>query len=133
MSLAVESLMRPTWHLHMLIEESVFLIFGRHSASNKTRTPPLIESILRRFEGWSITVSGPKEDAETAKGEKSKLQRPQLVVQRCHSLGSAVSVNQLQGVPTACGLGWVDLDFECSTVCPIGPGLMGMWQKRLGS
>ena len=30
-------------------------------------------------------------------------------------------------------LGWDDLDFECSTVCPILPGLKGIWQKRLGS
>jgi len=51
--------------------------------------PPDESALPKRFEGWSITVSGPKEDAETAKGEKSKLQRPQLVVQRCHSLGSA--------------------------------------------
>ena len=29
-------------------------------------------------------------------------------------------------------LGWVDMDFECSTVCPILLGLMGIWQKRLG-
>ena len=30
---------------------------------------------------------------------------------------------------------WVfgDLDFECSTVCPTLLGLMGIWQKRLGS
>ena len=28
-------------------------------------------------------------------------------------------------------LGWVDLDIECSTVCPILPKLMGIWQKRL--
>ena len=37
-------------------------------------------------------------------------------------------VNQLQGVQCARGLDWVDLDFECSTVCPILPGLMGIWQ-----
>ena len=30
------------------------------------------------------------------------------------------------------GLGLVDLNFTCSTVCPILPGLMGTWQKRLG-
>ena len=30
-------------------------------------------------------------------------------------------------------LEWVDLDFECSTVCPILPGLMVIWQKGLGS
>ena len=29
-------------------------------------------------------------------------------------------------------LGWVDLNFDCSTVCPILPGLVGIWQKRLG-
>ena len=28
--------------------------------------------------------------------------------------------------------GWVDLDFECSTVCQILPGKMGIRQKRLG-
>ena len=38
----------------------------------------------------------------------------------------------LQGVPTARGLGWVDLNLERSTVCPILPELMGIWQKRLG-
>ena len=27
----------------------------------------------------------------------------------------------------------VEIDFECSTVCPILPGLMGIWQKGLGS
>ena len=30
-------------------------------------------------------------------------------------------------------LGWVDFKFDCSTVCLILPGLMGVWQKRLGS
>ena len=25
------------------------------------------------------------------------------------------------------------MDFECSTVCPTLPGLMGIWQKQLGS
>ena len=29
-------------------------------------------------------------------------------------------------------LGWVDLEFECSTVCLILPGLMRIWQKRPG-
>ena len=29
-------------------------------------------------------------------------------------------------------LGWVDLDFEFSTVCPILPWLMGIQQKGLG-
>ena len=39
----------------------------------------------------------------------------------------------VQGVPSACGLGLVDLDFECFTVCPILLRLMRIWQKRLGS
>ena len=30
-------------------------------------------------------------------------------------------------------LGRVDLDFGCSTVCPILPGLIGIWQKWLCS
>ena len=38
-----------------------------------------------------------------------------------------------QGVPSAGGLGFVDLDLEFSTVCPFPPRLMGIWQKRLGS
>ena len=30
-------------------------------------------------------------------------------------------------------LGWVDLDFDCSTVCPILLGLVWIWQKRLST
>ena len=30
-------------------------------------------------------------------------------------------------------MGFVDFDFECSTVCPTLLVLMGIWQKRLGS
>ena len=30
-------------------------------------------------------------------------------------------------------LGWVDFDFDSSTVCPILPGLVGIWQKLLSS
>ena len=30
-------------------------------------------------------------------------------------------------------LGWVDLDFECSTACLILLGLVGVWQKLMGS
>ena len=30
-------------------------------------------------------------------------------------------------------LGWVDLDFDCSTVCPILLGLVGILQKFLSS
>ena len=37
----------------------------------------------------------------------------------------------VQGVQYARVLSWVDLNFECSTVCPILPGLVGIWQKRL--
>ena len=40
---------------------------------------------------------------------------------------------QIQGVPSARGPGLLYSDFECSTVCPILFGLMGIWQKRLGS
>ena len=44
----------------------------------------------------------------------------------------AIFEGYLQGVPSSRGLGWVDLNFQCSTVCPIRPGLIGVWQKRLG-
>ena len=30
-------------------------------------------------------------------------------------------------------LGWVDLDFECSTVCPNVPGQVEIWLKWLGN
>ena len=39
----------------------------------------------------------------------------------------------MRGVPSARRLGWVDLDVECSTLCPILLGLMGIRQKRLVS
>ena len=39
----------------------------------------------------------------------------------------------IQGVLRELRLGFVDLDFECSTVCPTLLGLMGIWQKRLVS
>ena len=39
----------------------------------------------------------------------------------------------IKGIPCARGLGWVDFDFEWSTVCPILPGLIGIAQKGLGS
>ena len=39
---------------------------------------------------------------------------------------------ELQGVPCARRLGFVDLDFECSAVCPTLLGLMGILQGRLG-
>ena len=39
----------------------------------------------------------------------------------------------LQSVLSAHGLGWFDLNFECSTVCPILPGLIRIWQRWLGS
>ena len=37
----------------------------------------------------------------------------------------------VQGVPSELRLGFVDLDFKCSTVCPTMLGLMGIWQKQL--
>ena len=40
---------------------------------------------------------------------------------------------EVQGVPSELRLGFVDLNIECSTVCPTLLGLMGIWQKRLGS
>ena len=46
------------------------------------------------------------------------------------SLG--LSCNNYRVVPSALGLGCIDLNIECSTVCLNLPGLMGIWQKRLG-
>ena len=43
------------------------------------------------------------------------------------------TVRNVQGVPSVHGMGWVDWNFECSTVYPILPGLMGIWQKWRGS
>ena len=39
----------------------------------------------------------------------------------------------VQDVPSELRLGFVDLDFEFSTVCPTLLGQMGVWQKQLGS
>ena len=39
----------------------------------------------------------------------------------------------IQGVPSASEVGWDDLNFECSTFCPILSGLRGIWLKRLVS
>ena len=43
------------------------------------------------------------------------------------------STRSLQGVPCACRLGFVDLDFECSTVFPTLLGRLGIWQKQPSS
>ena len=40
---------------------------------------------------------------------------------------------QYRVIPLPQDLGWVDLDFGCSTVCPILPRLIGIWQKWLCS
>ena len=44
-----------------------------------------------------------------------------------------LSCRKLQGVPCARRLGFVDLDFKCSTVCPTLLGLMEIWQMQLCS
>ena len=41
--------------------------------------------------------------------------------------------DRVQGVPSGLGLGLVDFNFDCSTVCPTLPRLVGIWQKWLGS
>ena len=38
----------------------------------------------------------------------------------------------MQGTLFARGLGWVDFDFDFSTVCQILLGLMAIWQIQLG-
>ena len=38
----------------------------------------------------------------------------------------------LQGVPSGQRLGLVDFEFDCSTVSPTLPRLVGIWQKWLG-
>ena len=45
--------------------------------------------------------------------------------------GSCIYV--LQGVPSGRRLSSVDLDCDCSTVCPTVPQLVGIWQKWPGS
>ena len=47
-----------------------------------------------------------------------------------HHLKRRINV---QGVPSKLRLGLVDLDFECSTLCPTLLVLMKIWQKRLRS
>ena len=68
--------------------------------------------------------------------ETSKIQHPLFLVSTSQVARTTPivreTINKLQGVPCARRLGFVDLDFECSTVCPTLLGLMGIWQKRLG-
>ena len=42
------------------------------------------------------------------------------------------SADSLQGVTPACELGWVDLNFQCSSVCRIMPGLMSIVAEAAG-
>ena len=48
------------------------------------------------------------------------------------ALGNKVcntKILELQGDSSGREMGWVDLKFECFTVCPFLPGLMQIWQK----
>ena len=59
----------------------------------------------------------------------------QKIILHCNSPASdrQRTIHAIRGVPSARGLGLVDLHFECSPVFPLLPRLMGIWQKWLGS
>ena len=42
-------------------------------------------------------------------------------------------MNAVQGVPSELRMGFVDLNFDCSSICLTLLGLMGIWQKWLVS
>ena len=44
-----------------------------------------------------------------------------------------ISHSHYRVIHLLCDLGWVEFDISCSTVCPVLLGLMGIWQKWLGS
>ena len=44
--------------------------------------------------------------------------------------GNSVQYHHVQSVPSELRLGFVDLDFKCSTVCPTLIGLMGMGDEE---
>ena len=46
--------------------------------------------------------------------------------------GMVGQITLVQGVPSGRRQGLVDLEFDCSTVCPTLPWLVGIWQKWLG-
>ena len=46
---------------------------------------------------------------------------------------SSLHVDQDRVTHLLANLGWVDLDLDCSTVCPILHGLVGIWQNWLSS
>ena len=75
-------------------------------------------------------VTGAQEKAQGSRAGPRDRRRSQKV-------GFETDYNQtslfdLQGDSSGHELGLVDLNFECSTVCPLLPWLMGTWQKRLG-
>ena len=81
--------------------------------------------------------SGPRPWVENSIGSKNRPKfnpenRPRIKLKMIHTYKLIL---ELQGVPSVRGLGWVDLHFEyfTSTVCSILPGLVGIWQTRLGS
>ena len=46
--------------------------------------------------------------------------------------GTAFRTNNYRVSHLPVHLVWVDVYFECSTVCPVLPGLIGIWQKQQG-
>ena len=90
---------------------------GRHeSISGKC-------ALFRVFSSRKSAPSSWKIDLEDYFGTASRVRICLVKVLHCMYMVSYLLMD----------LGWVDYDFECFTVCPILPGLTGIWQKRLGS
>ena len=65
--------------------------------------------------------------------EVGRVQLAGVVLLRAQGLPVSGDCIQYRVANLVANLGWVDLNFDYSTVCLILPGLMGVWQKRLGS
>ena len=69
-------------------------------------------------------MTPPKPPRKTLAATFSNLTPPAVVVDSGDSESVPMRVMILHGDSSVCGLGLVDLQFECSTFCPILPGLI---------
>ena len=66
-----------------------------------------------------------------------EVQHPELESFKCKNCSPALDPISFAGLYRVthllANLGWVDLDFDCSTLCLVLPGLLGNWQNWLSS
>ena len=95
-------------------------------ASSPTRTFSPSERCLE--EGCTVHQHASPSDCSCSPTSNASLSQLELLERHARYCDETTDRCRLQT-----GLGWVDLNFERCTFCPILPGLMGNWQKRVGS